>query len=209
MGSFGLPTILDLVRLVERQELLLGLFLAGGGLIFIILGIRIFNVLVAISFGVVGFVLGMSLPVSEWTQWVCAFLAAAGLAVASTFVMKLSVAVLAGGWSGCVVLGLATRFGAGEPVALIMGGLALAMTIALAFVMYEQIIALVTSIEGSFLFLGGLVVFFSHSPYMWHHFRPMLTDNPIFAPFLLLAGTVTGFYLQLTEIRQQKSGVSG
>ena len=165
--------------------------------------------MVAISFGVVGFVLGMSLPVSELMQWVCAFLAAVGLAVASTFVLKLSVAVLAGGLSGCVVLGLATRFGAGGPFPLIMGGLALVVTIALAFVIYEQIIVLVTSLEGSFLFLGGLVVFFSHSPSMWGYFRPMLTGNPIFAPFLLLAGTVTGFYLQLTEIRQQKSGVSG
>ncbi len=209
MGPFGLPTMIDLVSTMERQELVLGLFLLGVGLVFMLIGVRIFTVLVAVSFGVLGFGLGQMLPVSELLRWVCGFLGAVGLAVASTFVVKLSVAVLAGGWSGYVVALLAARFGLGEQTALILGGLALVAAASLTFVMYAQIIAFVTSLQGALLFLGGLVVILSHSPSFWNYLRGMLIDNPIFGPFLVLAGTVTGFYFQLAEVRRKDTGTSG
>jgi hypothetical protein len=38
--------------------------------------------------------------------------------------------------------------------------------------------------------------------------RDLLVAHPIFAPFLLLAGTVTGFYWQMSELRQRDAGTT-
>jgi len=209
MGSAYLPTTLELFHLLERQELVLGAFMVGAGLVFMILGLRIFNVLVAVSFGFAGFVAGRSLPVSELMQWVFGLAGAVGLAIASTFVMKVSVAILAGGWSGCLATAMSGRFGLSEQLALAGGGLALVIVISLTFVMYEQIIAFVTSLEGTLLFLGGGVVLLSHSPSLWNSLRSLLCESVVFLPFLVLAGTTTGFYLQLTDLRQKQSGAGG
>jgi len=79
----------------------------------------------------------------------------------------------------------------------------------MTFIMFQEVIALVTSLEGALLLLAGLVVLASHSPSFWNHIRPMLTENSIFAPFILIAVTFSGFYFQISEFVRKKSGMSG
>lgn len=209
MGPNDLPSMLDMFHTLERNEPVLGVFLIGAGLVFMMLGTRIFNVIVVFSFGFVGYLIGRSMPVSESMQWVCALAGAAGLATASTFAVKLSVAVLAGGWSGYLATALALRLGLADPLALAAGGVALILAVSLVFTMYKQIIAFLTSLEGSLLFLGGGIVLLSHVPSLWNELRSLLIENSLFFPFLVLAGTTTGFYLQLADQRQKQAGASG
>jgi len=194
---------------LEGRELVLGLFLLGAGLVFMILGARIFKVLVVVSFAAVGFVLGSSLPLDKVMQVTLGVVGAVGLAVASTFFVKVAVAVLAGGWSGLVVIAVAPHLGVSEKLTLVLAALAFAAVVSLAFVLYQEIIAAVMSFEGALLFMGGLVIFLSHHPGIWGHVHATMLDTPFFTAFLLLAGTVMGFYLQMAERQKKQAGTSG
>ncbi|GMU24520.1 MAG: hypothetical protein AMXMBFR13_45940 [Phycisphaerae bacterium] len=205
MTSLNLAGLLDVLA---AQDLLLGLFLAGTGMVFMILGARIFRTLVAISFGIVGFVLGGILPIPEELQLACAFFGALVLAVLSTFIMRVSVGVLAGLWAAYAAILLMSSFDLGDNVSLALGALAFVAAASLSIIMYREVIAFVMSMEGTLLFIAGLIIFLNQSPVMWSHIRSMMVTSSIFAPFLLLAGTVTGFYLQMAELRQRDSGVS-
>jgi hypothetical protein len=196
------------VETLEQQHLVLGFFLFGAGLVFSLMGVRIYRVLVPISFGVVGFVLGASLPVDEALAIVCALVGAVGLGALSTLRPGISVGVLAGICSALAAMGLLLRFDANESVALVVGLAAAAVAISLTIIMFYEVVAYVTSLEGMMLVLAGLVVLFNQSPRVWLHIRAMLLDTLLFAPFLILAGTVAGFYFQLAELRQKRTGIS-
>jgi hypothetical protein len=198
---------MNLFQVTERQDLVLGLFLLAAGLVFMLLGVRIYNVLVSLSLGLVGFVIGISMPVPEPTHWVLGVLMAIGLGLVGTFLVRVGVAVLCGGWAAYALIVVVEGLGAMDTICLVIGGAAMLVAVALTFVMYDQMIALVTSLQGCLLFLGGLAVFISQSQGVWSHFRRMVGENPIFGPFLVLAGTVTGLYFQLTELRQKNTAV--
>lgn len=199
----------EMISVLERQGPAVGLFLMGAGLAFLLMGFRIFNAIVAISFAVVGFVAGASLIDSDVWGLVAGFGAAIVLALASALVTKLSVALLAGGWSGLAVIALASRLGFAGTLVLAVAVVALAVVVSLTFIMYDEIIALVTSFEGALLFLAGLVVILSLSPTVWRLTRSLLTENMLFLPFLMLAGTVAGSCFQLAELREKRSGSAG
>ncbi len=173
MSLADLPTMNQMIGLLQGKDLVLGLALLGAGLIFILWGLRVFTTLIAVSFAALGFVVGMALPVSETMRWVCGGVGGVVLAVASTLITKVAVAV------------------------------------SITFVMYEQMIALVTSLEGAFLFVGGLVICLSHHQFLWQYFRSMLVDSLILGPFFIFAGTLIGFCYQVTELCQKETGQSG
>ena len=206
MEWFNLAVMLDELA---GQELILGLFLVGAGLVFLLMGVQLFKAIVAISFGVVGFVAGGLLPVSELAQLGCGLAGAVALAVASVYLVKLPVALLAGGWSALAVLGLISGFQLPDEMLWVFGLVAFAVGASLTTIMFQELVAFVTSLEGALLVLSGAVVFASQNPMSWWHLRSLLIDTPIFAPFLVVAVTVTGFYLQLTQARQKQSGQSG
>ena len=214
MSPISLRIVLESL---QGRELVLGLFLIGTGLVFMILGARIFKVLVVISFAAVGFVLGSSLPfvlgsrlpLDGVMQVTLGIVGAVGLAVASTFLVKVAVAVLAGGWSGLVMAAVAPRLGVGDQLTLVLAALAFAAVVSLTFILYHEIIAAVMSFEGTLLFLGGLVIFLSHHSVIWGHIRATMLDTPFFMGFVLLSGTVTGFYLQMAERQKKQVGTSG
>jgi hypothetical protein len=70
------------------------------------------------------------------------------------------------------------------------------------------VIALVTSLEGTLLFLGGLIILMNQSPVLWCHLRSLFVSNSVFAPFLVVSGTVVGYYTQLGELQKKHSGRS-
>jgi len=206
MPPISLRTVLEGL---EGQDLVLGLFLLGAGLVFIVLGIHIFKVLVVISFGFVGLLLGSSLPLDGVLKIVAGMVGAAGLAVASTFFLKIAVAVLAGGWSALVVAAVAPGLRVGDNLTLVLAALAFAAVVSLTFILYQEIIAAVMSFEGTLMFVSGLVIFLSHQPGVWGYFRTLILDTPLFMGFVLLSGTVIGFYLQVAEMQKKQAGTSG
>jgi len=206
MSPISLRTVLEGL---EGQELVLGLCLLGAGLVFLILGARIFKVLVIISFAFVGLLLGCSLPLDGVLTLVAGVIGAVGLAVVSTFCMKVAVAVLSGGWSALVVVAAAPNLNLGEDPTLILAALAFAVVVSLTFVVYHELIAAVMSFEGTLLFLSGLVIFLSHNSVMWGYFRALMLDTPFFMGFIILSGTVIGFYVQVAEMQKKQAGTSG
>jgi len=206
MELFSFSTLLDDLA---TMELLMGMFLIGAGLVFTLMGFRIFQFLVVVSFGFIGFLIGGNLQVDPVMQMIFSLLGAAGLSIFSYCMMKTAVAVLAGGWCGLAVLVAMANMGMDERTILLIAICAFAIGLSLTFIMYKEIIAFVTSLEGTLLFLAGMVILLSQQVSWWFYIRELLIDTPVFAPFLIIAGTVTGFYLQLTELRQKNTGISG
>lgn len=205
MLSLNLSGILDVLA---SQEVLLGAFLVGAGLVFLIFGFRVSRPLVAISYGVIGFVMGGGLPFPEEMRVPMGILGALSLGSVSTYFPKGAIVLLTSGWSAYAALLVCNGFdvSAGVTAGVVaVAGLGVA---SLGLVMLREMTAMVLSMEGSLLLIGGLVIFCNQSPSMWSHIRDMMVGNPIFAPFVLLAGTVTGFYLQLAELRQCDAGTS-
>jgi len=206
MTSLDLPGVLDVLA---GQELLLGVFLAGTGLVFMIFGYRLYRPLVAISFGVVGFVLCSLLPGPMELRLGLGFLGAVALGAISTFFIKASLATLAGTWMAYVAILLSGLFEVPLEAKLTVAALAFGGAVSLSLIMYHEVTAFVLSMEGSLLLIGGMVIFMNQSPIFWSHMRDLLVSNPIFAPFVLVTGTVTGFYWQMSEQRQREAGTSG
>lgn len=203
--SFDLTGVLDVLA---NQELLLGVFLAGTGLVFMLFGFRIFRSLVGVSFGVLGFVLFSLLPVDEELRLPFAFLGALALGAASTFMVRGAMIALAGAWGGVACLMLVGRFDLPMEVVLSLALIAAVCAGGMACILYQETIALVLSLEGSMLFIAGLVVFANQNPTLWIHVREMLLNNGAFTFFAILTGTVTGLYWQLAELRQCSTGTS-
>jgi hypothetical protein len=101
-----------------------------------------------------------------------------------------------------------TILGLSETTGIVLGALVACTAISLTFITYHEVIAFTTSLEGSLLFMAGLLVFFSQSQGVWIPIRGILVQNIAFGPLMVLAGTFIGFYLQLAELRTRNSGVS-
>jgi hypothetical protein len=205
MAEFDLH---GLIENLAHQELVVGLFLFGSGLVFMLLGIRIFRALLAVSFGVIGFVLGATIAVEGWASLGAGLAGAVCLAVLSLYVIKPATSLLAGGWAAIMVIRFVDGFGFSQNISMLVGLFAFAGAVALTFVIFDEMVAAVTSFQGTMLLLGGLVVFISQNPLLWAHIRVLAMSTPIFGPFLLFAGTLAGICLQLTDQRQKESGMS-
>jgi hypothetical protein len=198
--------VTNLVETLTTQGMVVGLCMALAGLVFMLMGVRISQALIAASYGFIGFVFGLILPIDGWAQLVIALLCATSLAIASTYVMRCSVAVLSGGWAGFLALQVLARMGLQGEVLLAISVMTCLGVVSLSLIMFEEIIAFVTSLEGALLLLGALMIFFSENPTLWAHVRGLLMTSPFFGPFLIVAGTVTGYYLQVAELRHKHTG---
>jgi len=198
-----------LIGELEGQDPVLGVLMIGAGLVFVILGARIFRVLMAISLGCVGLVLGASLPLDPFWQMLAGVAGGIGLALASVFLVRLGVAALAGGWFAAAAMLVAGHLQARDDIVLIIGGLAFLAIAALTFVLYFEVIAAVMSFEGALLILAGLAICLSRYSAMWYHIRALLLETPALAAFLVLAGTVAGYYTQIAERQKKQVGISG
>jgi hypothetical protein len=205
MRSIDFAGVLDVLA---GQELFLGLFLAGAGVVFMLLGFRMSRTLVAISFGVIGFVSGWCLGGDDVARLGLGMALAVVLGVASTLYLRVSVLVLAGLWAGYVVLLGCGQFWIPLGVQMAIGGLVAVAAAAMGMILHREVTAFVLSFEGSLLFVGALVIFLNQNPVLWGHLRDAMVANPICAPFAVLTGTVTGFYWQMAEMRQRDAGTS-
>lgn len=203
-------SVRDTVLMCERQEVAVGVLLLGAGLVFMILGVKLYRSLIPISFAGIGLAIGVNVPVSgEVAQWACGIILAAALGIGSSYVNKLAVALLAGGWTGVFAASLAVTFGLQQRISLGIGLVFLLAVASLAMPLYQQVIAYVTSLQGSMLTIGGLIAVLHTFPTFWGGLRTIVVDNSFVAPFFIVSLTVMGFYLQSAETRQIESGMSG
>jgi hypothetical protein len=205
---FSVPSINDMVLNCEQQHVAVGILLLAVGLVFMILGVKLYRALIPISFAAVGFAIGVNVPLSEIGQWACAGVCAVVLGVLSSYVTRLSVALLAGGWTGMFAASLAVTFGLQPLISLGIGAVFLVAVASLALSLYNQLIAYVTSLQGAILTVGGIVAFLHHFAF-WFSLRSIFVEYTFVPPFFVASLTVMGFYLQLAETRQLESGMSG
>ena len=205
MTSIDLGGALDVLA---NQDLLLGVFLAGAGLVFMAIGLRIYRSLVAISFGVLGFVICSLLAGGDAFRLMLGMGGAIILGAVSTHYNKPAVVLLAAAWSGYAAALAAAHFELTTGIQLGIGLVAAGMAVSLALIMNREVTAFVLSFEGSLLVTAGAVVFLNQKPILWASVRDMLLSYPIFAPGVLLAVTVTGFYWQMSELRQRDAGTT-
>ncbi|NLE58906.1 MAG: hypothetical protein GX616_11130, partial [Planctomycetes bacterium] len=112
-------SVRDTVLMCERQEVAVGVLLLGAGLVFMILGVKLYKSLIPISFAGIGLAIGVNVPVSgEVAQWACGIILAVALGIGSSYVNKLAVALLAGGWTGVFAASLAVTFGLQQRISL-------------------------------------------------------------------------------------------
>jgi len=188
---------------------LLGLSLMGMGLVCMLIGFRLFSLIAPLSLGIAGFILGAIIPDTILMQLICAVGLGLLLAGLSVFMYKIAVACLAGGWSGLAMILLLNTFRIDERATMFMGCFVFLVIAALAIVMYHELVIYVTSLEGTLLFLSGLVIFVSQNNAVWRQFRDILLEVPVLALFMVICGTVTAFYAQVAELSKKQSGASG
>ena len=200
----------DFIDTMERLDLGLGVLLIMAGLVFIVVGGRIFKVLLTLSCGTVGFVACFAaLPWETLPRVLAGVTVGIGLGVASGFLVRSALTLLAGGWAGLVLGTLGSTFGVGDAAEWVLAGAAFIVAVSLVFIYYQEVIALVMSFEGTLLFLSGMIALLSRVPVLWTPIRPIFQDAPLFSAFAVLAGTVTGYYLQIAEMQKKKLGTSG
>lgn len=205
MLSWNLTSVIDEVA---RQEPLVGAFLVGTGLVFILMGIRLSRMLMALSFGVVGFVLGASIPGPMEGRVAIGMVGALALGAASLWTARVSAGVLCGMLGAAVGSLFVGQLNLAPEVAWGVVAIFFVAAASFAFVSLNEVIALVTSVQGTLFFLGGFVILCSQNSLAWSHLRGLLVSNSVFAPFLLLAGTVIGFYTQTAELQKKQAGQS-
>lgn len=205
-----LMALSEFLDLMEKTDPGLGALLVGAGLVFIVIGARVFRVLLPLSIGAIGFAVCFAvLPLDVIPRVATGIAAGAVLGVASSYVIRVAVTLLAGGWAGLACGTLAGTFDAGDSAVWILSGTGFVVAVSLVFIFYQEVIALITSLEGTLLFLAGMIALLSRFPTFWRAVRPIFQDAPFFAAFAVLAGTVTGYYLQIAEMQKKKLGTSG
>lgn len=205
MAFFHAASVVDELA---RQEVVVGAFLLGIGLVFMLLGIRLSRMLIGLSFGVLGFVVGFGVPAPPEARIATGMIMALGLGAASLWVVRPAVAVLAGFWAGLLAFMIADHMARDPEIALVAGAVVFIAVVATSYILLQEVIALVTSLEGTLLFLAGLVVLANQSPVFWLHMRSLLVSSSIFGPFLVLSGTIVGFYTQIAELQKKDAGRS-
>ena len=176
-------SIRSLLENLEYQEPVLGVLLIGMGLVFFLIGARVFKVLVVLSFACVGYRLGSLLPLESLWTVLAGIAAGAGLAVASRYFHENRRCRPGRRLVLVFITAIADSLGADSEIALAAGGLACLVAFALAFVMYFEVIAAVMSFEGTLLIVSGTVVLLSRYSEMWQRLRAMLTDTAAVAGF--------------------------
>jgi hypothetical protein len=198
-----------IINELAGREMMLGIFLAGAGLVFMLMGLRIFKTLIAVSFAVIGFGLGMSLPAADLIRIVLGIVGALGLAVVGSMFIRFSVGLLAGGWAVALALHFMDILELRPDVVIVASVFVFVVVVSLSFVLYNEILALVTSFEGAMLIFGGVVILCSQSHSLWIHIRPLFLESVLFVSFLLLAITLSGFYFQTADLRKRQTGMEG
>lgn len=205
MTSIDLRGTLDVLA---GQDMLLGVFLAGAGLVFMVVGFRLQRSLVAISFGILGFVTCSLIVGGDGLSMLAGLIGSVLFGTISTRYIKTAVVVLAGAWAGYAAALGAAFFELSPGIQAAIGFVAFGAAVSMSFIMHHEVTAFVLSFEGTLLVVGAAIIFLNQKPVVWGQMRDMVVAHPIFAPFVLLAGTVTGFYWQMSELRQRDAGTT-
>ncbi len=190
------------VRLFDTVDPASGMILLLAGLVYMLMGIRVFRGLVVLNCaaigGGVGFLLG-SLVAEDAIilQIGLGLVGAVALGAMAVPMVKLGVAVCAGILGGFLGATIAGAFTASPDARMVVGLVGLLVTISLVFVIFDRLIIAVTSFQGALMTTAGALIISGHQSGFLRHFRNMALDSGMVIPFCVLAGTVIGVSIQM------------
>jgi hypothetical protein len=183
---------------VNTLDLIEALTFIAFGTVWLFYGWRIFKILVTISFGLLGMVLGIwaNQQLIDGNSFWLGLICAAFFAVLSVPFMRWGVSVL-GALSGAVLtagawiaLGLPKEYvWAGGLIGLVTGGM-------ISFIVFKIAVILFTSLGGSILLAVGSLAIISHHLMSQTEFKDFVIQNQWFLPAIVLAPMVVGAFLQ-------------
>lgn len=186
-----------------------GFILGAVGVVFFAYGCRLGKLLLTITCVLVGVATAILLTHGPG-QAVLAAVAGAALATLVALRMtRVALALVTGAWAGALMLGACARGGMVTEMSLLIASIVFCATVAIAFASFRQCMIFVTSLQGTMLLLAALFIVVAGTSSWWPFLRDALTNNPIFLPFCLVAGTVSGYYIQLAEWQERDSGMAG
>lgn len=198
----------DVLAWISQQDSGLGLLLSGAGLICFVFGWRLSRFMIALSLAVMGGVVAGCLAPGNG---LAAVVAPVGGAVVAGWLgvrtKRLAVALAAGGWSAVLTLGSLVRLDTPPGPMIVVCAIAFLIVAAISFAAIRPCVAFVTSVEGTILIVVGALILLAGVPSWWVCMRDAIQSNPIFLPFSLLAGTVTGYYVQLADMQEKDTGL--
>jgi hypothetical protein len=197
------------VTFLQRCDWLVGLPFIAVGLILALAGWRLWKIAVVVTFASLGWILGLWVAGGSDTAVLYAALGAVILGAASAPTAPYSIAAL----GGFIVAGIAeitlSELSLTSWPLWISIGVCFAAATALSFVYLRHVIVIVTAFEGAVLLVSGAVAIVSETPSIFNFFRSISTNYWFFLPFLLLVPTVVGCLLQMADVKQRDSGLTG
>ncbi|MFA5239338.1 MAG: hypothetical protein WC476_06475 [Phycisphaerae bacterium] len=179
------------------------------GLVYLLYGWRIFKVLVAICFGLIGLFIGIRIGSPYDLKILSGIAGLTLLASVSIPFMSWSVGAL-GAFSGGVLTG-GIWYAVGLPERYIMAGALIGMIAGgmISFILFKVAVMLFTSFGGGILIIIGMLSLIYHYESIQNpptaHVKAMLYEHHWFVPALLLAPTVIGIIVQHRFIKGSKS----
>jgi len=205
-SALPLPTVQDWLNWVWQREPIVGLWLILIGLALMLIGWRIFKLVVVVTFALFGAWLAGQWTANVWINGVLAVLGAVGLGLVSWPLMKYAVAVLGGAAGALVLVWLVAKVTSQTAAILIAAGAGFAALAALSAVMFTHVVIFVTSLQGGLLIATGLAVAARFSSTLFAHVQALAQQNWLFLPLLIVTPTVVGVCLQLADLQRKESG---
>jgi hypothetical protein len=178
------------------------------GLGLMTMGWRIWKICTALTFGLIGLVIGNCLGDTQQQQWLYAIGGALLLGLGSYPPANYSVALLGGIIGGGVAYLVLEKLGLYGADLWIAAGVACAGLTALSAINLRHVIILITAFEGAAAFVSGLAICVMHSPNVAQAMRSIAFASSIFLPFIVIVPTVIGVFLQMADVRQKDSGAA-
>ena len=191
----------DWFTILQQMDPVTGIPLVLGGLTLMAFGWRLWKVCAALTFGLIGYGVGMT--AGEGPQQIWFGLGGAVLLGLVSFGPVKHVLALLGGIVGAGILALIIKgMGLNGPALWVAGGVALVCFTALSAINRRYVVILITAFEGAVLLTSGALALMASNSGMFSVVKNMALASAIVVPFILLVPTTMSFFYQVAEVRR-------
>jgi hypothetical protein len=199
-------TAREWLAIFANQDPLTGMVLVIAGLSFLLLGFRMSNLVVALDSLVLALVAGARVCDGFWTGYAAGVVVGAGLAGLAWLHPRKAMVLLASLTGAYICGGFVAHLEGNPPPVLIAGVLGFGCFLALGFVVFDQMVVIITAIQGAALLMAGAAILISASPSWAGGFHVLASRYGFFLPMLIFGSSLIGVFFQLAEIQAERSG---
>jgi MFS family permease len=221
LAGFEMPSQTEYVRALETMDVVLAVALFIFGLVYLLQGWKVFKMLVIVNAALLGGVFGVRFGQMLQGGNTPLFVGIAGLLLCATLawpLMKFAVSLM-GGLAGCFLgygmwvyvtettnrTNLVEHAWAGALLGLVALGL-------LTFVMFQIVIMVFTSMQGSLMVMTGLMAMLMHVPSVHHELADPLSSSRHLLVLVIGVPAIIGFcfqYVAMDKKKKKKGGGGG